>query len=240
MAGEAPGGGVVHVAGGEGVEAQLGGPGVDVLHHGLEGFKVLDVLHLVAGLLHQVGVDDDAVALVAVADGHQLAVLVIEVVGVGVQLVGDGGAGQVQGVVGPVAHAGLVAHVEDGGGLALAHLGVQGLAVGAGGGGDDLHRHAGLLGVHLGHVVEHLVGLRLEVEPVDAALGLGVVVLHGLAGLGAGRAVVGGGLAGLVALAGASSQQHGHDHAEGHYEREEFLTHFHFLLIFVPDWKRFW
>ena len=170
VAGEAPGGGAVHVGGGEGVEAQLGGAAVDVLHHGLQRLEVLDVLYLVAGLLHQVGVDDDAVALVAVADGHQVALVIVQGVLIGGQLLGDGAVLQVHGVVLPVLHRGLVADDEQGGGIGLVHLGVQGLAVGAGGGGDHLHGHAGLVGVHLGHFLENAVGLRLEVEPVDGAL----------------------------------------------------------------------
>ncbi len=214
VAGEAPGGGAVHVAGGEGVKAQLGGTGVDVLGHGLQAVKVGDLVHGVAGLLHQIGVDDDAVALVAVADGHQLAGLVIEVVGVGVQLVGNSGAGEVHGVVGPVLHAGLVADDEQGGGIGLIHLRVELLVVGAGGGGDHLDLHAGLLGVELGHVLEHLVGLGLEVEPVDGAGGGGLAVVGsgGIAVRGGGVGVGGVGVGGAAAVLAAAAGQQGQGH----------------------------
>ena len=69
VAGEAPGGGAVQTGGGEGVEAQLGGAGVDVVGDGLQGLKVGDLVEGVAGLLQQSLVDDDAEGLVAVADG---------------------------------------------------------------------------------------------------------------------------------------------------------------------------
>ena len=50
--------------------------------------------------IHQVevamqGVDDDAVALEAVADGDQTAVLIIEVVGIGGELVSNGSTGEI-------------------------------------------------------------------------------------------------------------------------------------------------
>ena len=39
MAGEAPGGGAVQAGGGEGVKAQLGSAGVDVLGNSLQGWR---------------------------------------------------------------------------------------------------------------------------------------------------------------------------------------------------------
>ena len=216
MAGEAPGGGVVHVAGGESVEAQGGGVGVDVLHHSLQGGEVLDLVHGVAGLLHQVGVDDDAVALVAVADGHQLAGLVIEVVGVGVQLVGDGGAGQVHGVVAPVSHAGGVADDEQGGRRVFIHLGGEGLLIGAGGGGDHLDGHTGLVGVGLGQVLGGLVQLGLEVQPVDPA---------GLAAGSSAAADISAG--GSAAAAGQQGQGHGRAQGQG----QDCFPFFHFVIL---------
>ena len=170
MAGETPGGGAVHVGGGEGVEAQLCGAGVDILGNGLQTVKVLDLVHAVTGLLDEVGVDDDAVALVAVADGDQTAVRVIEVVGVGAQLLGDGGAGQIHGKLAPLLDAGLVADDEEGGRGALVHLGGERLAVAAGGGGDDLHGDTGLLGILGGQRLGGLIQLRLEVQPVNGTL----------------------------------------------------------------------
>ena len=44
VAGETPGGGAVQTGGGEGVEAQLIGAGVDVVGHGLQGGEVGDLV----------------------------------------------------------------------------------------------------------------------------------------------------------------------------------------------------
>ncbi len=180
MAGEAPAGVVAHGRGGESIEAELGSAGVDVLGDLLEGVEVGDVGEGVAGLLQQILVDDDAVALIAVADGAELAVVVIEVVGVGAQLVGDVGAGQVVAVVAPGADGGLVADDEHRRGFGLVHLGGQGLVVGAGGGGQNGDGHAGLLGVHAGDLLQRGVSLGLEVQPVNAAGGGGIAVAAAL------------------------------------------------------------
>ena len=206
VAGEAPGGAGIHIAGGERVKAEGGGVGVDVLGDGLETLKVLQLVHAVAGLLDQVGVDDDAVALEAVADGDQLAVLIVEVVGVGVQLVGDGGARQVEGIVAPVADGVGVADDVQRRGIALIHLGGQGLAVGAGSGGDDLDVDALLFLVQLGDLLERVVGLRLEVQPVDRAGLAAGGGRRGALGAGAGRRGFG--------LAAAGNESQGHDHCE--------------------------
>ena len=211
MAGETPAGVVAHGRRGEGIEAELGSAGVDVLGDGLEGLKVGDVAQGVAGLLQKVFVDDDAVALVAVADGAELAVSVIEVVGVGVQLVGNVGAAQVIAVVAPGLNSGLVAHDEQRRGSGLVHLGGQGLVVGAGSGGHDGDGHAGLLGVHGGDLLQGLVGFGLEVQPVDAAGG-GIAV-----------AVV----SGVILLIAAGDERKRHDKSKDHCK---ILFHF----IYTP------
>src|SRR5699024_3219081 len=109
-----------------GVKAQFCAAGVDVLGNGLQGSEVLDLIQRVTCLLQELFVDDDAEGLVAVADGLQLASLVVEVKVVGGQLFGDGAVRQVQCVVVPVLQAGQVADVENGGGFGLAHLSGQG------------------------------------------------------------------------------------------------------------------
>ena len=195
MAGEAPAGVAAHGGGGEGVEAQLGGAGVDVLRNGLEGLKVGDVAELIAGLRQQILVDDDAVALIAVADGAELAVGVVEVVGVGGQLTRDGGAGQVVAVVAPGVHGGLVADDEHRGRRFLIHRGGQGLVVGAGRGGLDGDGHTGLFGVHGGDLLQGAVRLGLEVQPEHTAGGLGGVT-------------VAGGLLGRLVAAGNEAESH--------------------------------
>ena len=158
--------------------------GMDVVST-LQGVEVLDPSRELTSLFEELGVDDDAEGFVAVADGLQFASLIVEVEGVGVQLVGDGGAGQIQCVIVPVSKAGHVADVEDGGRFALAHLGGQGVGVGAGSSGNNLDGNAGLGGVVGSELLQRLVELRLEVQVVDlAGRGSRSVVGSGVVGLG--------------------------------------------------------
>ena len=179
MAGETPGRGAVQAGSGEGVEAQFRGAGMDVVSDGLQGSEVLDLVNGVAGLFQQSLVDNDAVGFEAVADGLQLASLIVEVELVGGQLTGDSGAGQIQSVVVPVGQAGHIADVVDGGSLGLGHLSGQGVGIGAGSGGDDLDGDAGGLCVELGQLLHGAVGFGLEVQVVDAALSSGGSSLGG-------------------------------------------------------------
>ena len=182
MSGESPGGGVVHIGGGECVEAQLAGLAVDILSNSLQTCEVLDLVHGVTRLLDEGGVDDDAVALIAVADGNELAVLIIEVVSVGIEFLRDRGVLQIKSEIAPVLDALLVADDKQSGSLGLVHLSGKGGAVGAGSRGNDLDLYALRLGVLLREILQGLVELRLEVQPVNGAAlgGLGV----GLAGFG--------------------------------------------------------
>ena len=164
MAGETPGRGAVQTGGGEGVEAQFCAAGVDVVGHGLQSIEIGDVIQGVASLLQQSGVDDDAEGLVAVADGLQLAGVIVEVKGIGGQFSGNGGVGQIQGVLIPVFQTGHVADVEDGGSFRLGHLRGQGVGVGAGSGGNNLNRHTGGLGVQGSQLLQSGVCFRLEVQ----------------------------------------------------------------------------
>ena len=186
MAGEAPAGGAVKSGGGEGREGQLAG-GVtrsDVLGNGLEALEIRDVGELVAGLGQKRGVHDDAEGLVAIADAVDFAVLTEEVEVVGGHLLVDGGVGQVVAVVAPGVQAGLVAALEQGGHVALVHLGGQRGAVLAGSRGDDLDGHAGLLGIESGELLPGGVSLGLEVQVIDAAGRGAVAALGSVAGLG--------------------------------------------------------
>ena len=122
------------------------------------------------GLLQKSLVDDDAEALVAVADGVGEAVLIGEVEGVSGHLIPNVGVGEVVAVLAPSINGALVANLEHGGSLALVHLGGEGLLIGAGGGGDYLHGNAGLLGVGGGNLLPCLICLGLEVEVVNGAL----------------------------------------------------------------------
>ena len=114
-------------------------------------------------------VGDDAVALVAVADGAELAVSVAEVVRIGGELLGNGGVLEVVAVLAPGVDSALIADDEHRGSGVLIHLSGQSLIVGAGGSRHDGDGNAGLLGVHGGDLLQSLVGLGLEVEPVNSA-----------------------------------------------------------------------
>ena len=173
MPGHAPAGRVIHVGGNKGIKAQLVGALVDVGNHSLEACEVLDVSDVVAGLCDEVGVGDDAVALVAVAHGDELAALVIQVVGIGVELRLDGCALEVQCEVAPLLDAGGIADNEHGRCVGLVHLRGEGLAIGSRRSGHDLGLDALGLLVHVLDGLEGLVELGLEVEPVHLA-GCGV------------------------------------------------------------------
>ena len=161
MAGETPGGGAVQTGGGEGVEAQLVGAGVDVIGYGLQGGEVGDLVQGVTGLGQQGLVDDDAEGLVAVTHGQQFAVLTVEVEVVGGEFLGEVGVGEVIAVLAPGLDGAGVAALEHGGGaVGLIHLDGESVVVLAGGGGDDLHGDTGLLGVLLGQILPGLVRLR--------------------------------------------------------------------------------
>ena len=207
MAGEAPGGAAVHAGGGEGGEAQLVLAGGDVLDDSLQGLEVGDVLNGIAGLGQQSLVDDDAVALIAVTDGADLALGILQDVSVGVQLVEHIGAGQIVAELAPGVHSGGVAHDEHGGSLVLIHLGGQGVVVGAGSSGHDLDGHTGLLGVQASDLLQSLVGLGLEVQPVNTAGSLGALIGSG-------------------SLLAASDQTQNHD--QGQHQSKKL---FHTLII---------
>ena len=192
---------------------------MDVFRDLLQRREVLDVLNLVAGLFQQSLVDDDAERLVAVADGLQLALCIVEVEGVGVELLGDGAVGQIQCVFVPVVQSGGVADVEDGD---VADVGSQGVVVVAGSSGNDLNFDTGLLGVGRSQLGQGFVELRLEVQVVNGTLrGIGVVF---------GRGGLGRGLAGIIGRSGlfvalAAGEQAG-DHCQSQKQCKQF---FHFL-----------
>ena len=170
MAGETPGGRAVQTGGGEGVEAQLTGTGVNVISNGLQGVEVGDLIQRVAGLLQQRLVDDDAVGLQAVGNGDDLAVGVLQSVVFGSQLIVHSAVAQVIAEIAPSGDAALVA-LEQGGSAVLVHLGNEHGLILAGSGSNDLDRHAGLISVGLGQSLPGLLGLGLEVQVIDTAGG---------------------------------------------------------------------
>ncbi len=143
---------------------------MDILGNGLETGEVLDFVHRVTGLLDEGGVGDDAVALVAVTDGDELAVLVLEVVGFGVQLFRDSGIGEVKSEIAPVLNALLVADYEECRRIGLVHFGCESGAVGAGGCGNNLYLYALGFLVLLGKTLKSFVDFGFEVKPVNRTL----------------------------------------------------------------------
>ena len=217
MAGETPGGGAVQTGGGEGVEAQLGSAAVDVVSDLLQGLEVGDVGDLIAGFLQQRLVHDDTVGLQAVADGDDLTVGVLQGIILGGQLVVHVAAAQVVAELTPGSHAALVA-LEQGGRVFLVHLGHQGGLIIAGGGGEDLDGHAGLLGVGGGQSLPGVVRLRLKVQIVHAAGG-------GVAALGLG----------VVLLLTAGHQRQGHHESKKHCKKLLHGNYSFFVFIFTSQ-----
>ena len=190
MAGETPAGGTVQTGRGEGIEAQLGSAAVDIVGNLLQGLKVGDVGQLVASLLQQSLVYDDAECLIAVTDGNGLARFVLQVKGVGGHFLHDVGVGQVVAVLAPGPYCAGVAYLEHGGSSVLIHLGGQHLVISTGSRSQNGYGNTGLIGVQLRQILPSLVSLGLEVEIINRT-GLGV-----------------GGGCGLVAAGGKQSNRH--------------------------------
>ena len=147
---------------------------MDIVGDLLQRLEVGDVADLIARLLQQGLVDDDAVGLKAVADGDDLTVGILQRIVLGGQLVVDAGVRQVIAAVAPRGDAALVA-LEQRGRALLVNLSGQGALILAGGGGH----HAGLLGIGLGKCLPGLFRFGLEVQIVNRAL---CAVLAGAAG----------------------------------------------------------
>ena len=151
---------------------------MDIVGDLLQRLEVGDVADLIARLLQQGLVDDDAVGLKAVADGDDLTVGILQRIVLGGQLVVDAGVRQVIAAVAPRGDAALVA-LEQRGRALLVNLSGQGALILAGGGGHNLDLHAGLLGIGLGKCLPGLFRFGLEVQIVNRAL---CAVLAGAAG----------------------------------------------------------
>ena len=189
---------------------------MDVFSDLLQGSKVLDLVQLVAGILQQLLVNDDAEALVAVADGAQLAVSIVQVVSIGAQFLSNGGVLQIVAVFAPSLNGSGVANYEQSGSvLALVHFGSQGGLVLTGSSGNDLDLYAGLLGVSLSQRLQSLLSFGLEVQPIDRTL--------------------------FVATAGAGN----HTQCQNQNQQQCKELFHDFFLLFVPIiafshiWKRF-
>ena len=217
MAGETPSGAAVQTGGGEGIEAQLGSAGVDVIGNGLQGLEVGDLVQGVAGLLQQSLVDDDAKGLVAVTDGHGLAVGVLQVEVMGGHLIVDISALQVVAELTVAVHSAQIAHLEHGGSSVLIHLGSQRGIVLAGSGGEDLDGHAGLSGVGGSQSLPSSVGLGLKVQVVHATGGSVAA------------------LVGVVLLLTAGHQRQGHHESKKHCKKLLHGNYSFFVFIFTSQ-----
>ena len=181
---EAPVGGGVHAGGGEGGEAELVLALGDVLSSLLQIVKAGDVLGLVASLGEEVLVVDEAVGLDGVGDALNLVVGALQREGVVGEFLLEVGVVEVDAVVLPGSEAHGAVDLEQGRGLGLGHLGLEGGLVLTGSGGLDGNLDTGLLGVDLGELLPLSVLLGLEVEVVHLAGSL-----LGSGGAGAGIAV---------------------------------------------------
>ena len=153
------------------VHAQLSLACLNIVSDLLQIGKALDVVLGIASGGQQFLVVDDGVGLEDVGDGsHSVAILQCE--RVAGQLTVQLAAGQIVAVILPVCQTNRAVHLEQGGSLALLHLAHQGGLVLARSGGDNGHRHAGLLGVLSGQILPILILLRLEVQVVDLAVSL--------------------------------------------------------------------
>ena len=167
VGGVAPAGGVIHAGRSEGaLNAKLVLAGLNVVSASLQLVEGVDVLGLVASLLEQLLVVDDAVALLDPVDTQILAIG-LQSQGVVNELTAELSIGQIGAVILPVLKTGGAVDLEQGRSGALGHLGLELLLVGVGGGGHDLDLDALLLLIGLGDLLPLLVDLGLELEEVD-------------------------------------------------------------------------
>ncbi len=233
MAAEAPRGGAVQTCAGERGEAEFVLAGGDVLNNSLKGFKVGDLAYLMAGLFKQGLVDYKTIGLIAISDAVNFAVLAEKVEVVGVHFLINIGVLQIQAIVAPSGKACFVAALEQGRHAALVHFGGEGFLIGAACSGNNLHGHAGQLGIFLSQRLPGRIGLGLEVEIIHGALRLG-----GFGGVHRSRGRLGGGghgarrgsLSGLnVSVVIRLAAYHGQNHGQHQYDSQNLL-HCSFLL----------
>ena len=167
MAGESPAGAAVHIACAERIKAQFVGTAVDVFRNSFQAFEIGDLVHGMAGFLDQIRISDDAVALIAITDRDQLAVFIVQIVGICIQLVGDRRICQIHRVVSPVFYTGLIADNKQCRRRGLIHFGIQRLAVCTLSSRNDFDIDACRLFVIRCDLLQDLIRFRLEVQPVN-------------------------------------------------------------------------
>ncbi len=176
---ESPVGAGVEAGGGErALDAKLVLAGLHVVSHGLQGVEVVDFVHGrgFGTIQREVFVKDVLVVDQAVGFHHVRHTDHLVAVFQGHVLVGEFlihiRVGHVGGVLLPVLVADRAVHLEQGRGLGLGNLGLQGLLVGTGGRGLHLDLNALFLGVFLGQSGPLISRFRLEIQVVDLALGV--------------------------------------------------------------------
>ena len=115
---------------------------MDVFGNCLQGSEVLDVINTVACLCEESLVDDDTETLIAVTDGAELAVCIIEVVCIEVELVCDLCVLEVEAEVTPCVDCGAVTYDEECRRIGLVHLSGKCLLICTGSSGNDLYGNA--------------------------------------------------------------------------------------------------
>ena len=152
--------------------------GLHVVGNCLQGIEIIDFVHgsglgSVEGevLVEDVLVVDQAVGFHHVRHTDNLVAILESHILVGELLVHIR-FGHVGGVLLPVLVTDRAVHLEQGRGLGLGNLRLQGLLIGAGCRGLDLDLNALLLGVFLGQGGPLISRLRLKVQVIDLALGV--------------------------------------------------------------------
>ena len=140
---------------------------MDVFRNSLQASEVDQLVHGMAGFLHVIRIDDNAVALEAIADGNHLATVIIERIGVRGPFLGNGSAGEIHREIAPFLHAVDISNHEQCRRAGFSHLVVEGLVVGTGSRGDHFHRNAGSFRILRGQRLGVLVQFRFEVQPVN-------------------------------------------------------------------------
>ena len=174
MTGETPRGGTVETCCGESVETELFCTSMDIVCDLLKGSKVLDVGDLIACLLEQSLVYDDAECLVAVACCKQFAVFTVKVEIIGGHFLVEIGLGEVIAELAPSLDCACVTALEEGRRILLVHLCGEDIVVGAGCCGDDLNVDTGQFGILLCKCLPCGICFGLEVQVIYAAFFIGL------------------------------------------------------------------
>ena len=167
MAGVSPGRGRIHCVGSECAEAEFFGTSGDVFCNSFESFEVGDFGNIVASFVKKSVVYDDAVAFIAITDGAEFAVFIIEHISIGVEFVCDCSAGEIKAIIAPGFNVSRVFDYEDGRSFALIHFSGKRFVISTGSSGFDFYFNTGFSGVFCCKFFKYFVRFGFEVEPVN-------------------------------------------------------------------------